>query len=297
MKIISRALAFFLLAFLSSALTFHPKTEAARVYKVTNKTVFIELDGESPQVDDVYVLLDAEGKRRGLVKIKVMKNGKAKGLLGKGRAEEGWTAQFVDKTKTAGGKKRRGGGQDGAVSSVNRSYWGAMVGLGMNKMSVDVDNNADSTADVTESLSGMSFAGAGLFDYGFMPQLWFRGLAGLRGLKAEGGTQVGCSNSTCSVDIYYISVDLWGRFLFATENFRPWIGGGFSLMFPATKTTTALQSASVTNTSILALGGGFDWFVSPTLFIPFQIEYGMLPKSQTVEASQIMGRIGFGIPF
>lgn len=106
-----------------------------------------------------------------------------------------------------------------------------------------------------------------------------------------------CDNKVCSVTIQYLSLDFWGRYLFSLNTFRTWLGAGFTLWFPMSKETTALETNSVTNTSVMAIGGGFDWFINPKFYVPFQAEYGLLPASDQVSASVIAVRLGIGMTF
>jgi hypothetical protein len=138
----------------------------------------------------------------------------------------------------------------------------------------------------------------GFFDYEMYPQIWFRGLTGLEGFSASGASMCGSQNtSACNASIYYISFDGMARYVFMNGNFRPWLGAGIALMFPATKSATALDASSISNTTVIQVAGGMDWFVTPTMFIPVSLEYGMLPKSNEVEASWITLRVGLGLPF
>jgi outer membrane protein W len=281
-------------------------SHAAKVTKVDGKKVMLNLEGDTAKVGDIFVVYNPEGKKKALIKIKAIRGDRAAAFLGKGKAETGWTAKVSDKskgggTKTAGRSRRSQEAETSpAPSGETRSYWGAVVGFSMDSMSVDVDNSspADGVADKTVSLSGSSFSAKGLFDYLVFPQIWFRGMTGLEGLAASGSAEVGCDGGkTCEVNIYYLSFDFWGRYVFTNGGFRPWLGAGFSLMFPMSKDATALEKSSITNTSAMSAGLGFDWFLSDTMYIPMQVEYSMLPKSETVEASAINIRAGLAWPF
>ncbi len=276
----------------------------AQITKISGRKVLMDLQGDAAKEGDIFVVLSPEGKKKALVKIKTVKNGKAIGVIGKGKAEAGWSAKISEKSggaKTASGSgegsRSRKAAPQSSASREGKSYWGLMGGIAMDTMSVDIDNTGDSIADKTVDLDGMAFSAKALFDYELFPQVWFRGLGGLEGLNVSGPTEVGCQAKACSVSIYYLSVDFWARYAFSTGSFRPWAGAAFSLMFPATKDATALEDSSITNTSAISVGIGFDWFTSETFYIPIQIEYAMLPKSETVEASAIGARIGFALPF
>jgi hypothetical protein len=155
----------------------------------------------------------------------------------------------------------------------------------------------------TASMSGYGFSAKGLFDYELFPQIWFRGTAGLETFNAEAGSRgsgrdCGPGNSdACNAKLMYLTFDFIGRYVFGQGSFRPWLGGGLGLLFPASKDATALDPASISTTNVIVFAGGFDWFTSPTFYVPVSIEYGLLPKSDEVEASWIALRAGFAVPF
>lgn len=273
---------------------------AAKVTKVDGRKVMIDLQGDAAKDGDIFVVYDPAGKRKGLVKVKGVKGNRAVGIVGKGKVQAGWQMKISDKagkskTSNSGKTARASAPQSPSPSPTGKSFWGLMGGLAMDSMSVDIDG--DGSSDKTVSLDGMGFSAKGLFDYELFSQVWFRGLAGIEGLDASGSSEVGCGGKACSVSIYYLAADLWGRFVFSTGSFRPWLGAAFSLMFPLSKEATALEDSSITNTSAISVGGGVDWFTSETFYIPLQLEYSMLPKSETVEASAIAVRAGIAMAF
>lgn len=270
----------------------------AKVLKIDGRKVMIDLEGDNAKDGDVFVVYDPAGKKKALVKIKGVKGNKAVGIVGKGKAQAGWKAKISAAGKSKGSRAARTSSPQPDTSSPSgKSFWGLMGGFAMDSMSVDIDNTGDGTSDKTVSLDGMGFSAKGLFDYELFSNVWFRGLAGIEGLDASGSSEVGCGGKACSVSIYYLSADLWGRYVFSEGSFRPWIGAAFSLMFPLSKDATAIEDSSITNTSAISIGGGIDWFTSPTFYIPIQVEYSMLPKSETVEATTIGARIGIAMPF
>jgi outer membrane protein W len=105
------------------------------------------------------------------------------------------------------------------------------------------------------------------------------------------------NSQTCDAKIMYWSFDFIGRYVFSNGNIRPWAGAGLGLLFPVSKSATALQASSVATTNVMMVTGGVDWFVNPNLYIPVSVEYGILPKSDEVEANWISLRIGLAVPF
>jgi len=290
------------LASLIIGLCMSVSVQAAKVTAVKGKSVSIKLEGDPAQPGDVFNVYDSMGKRRALVKIKSVKGDQATAVKGKGIVRKGYTLKLrpAKSAKSDSSKKStasRSQKKAATKPSDGRSYWGAMAGLAMDSVSVQIDNNNDQVADKTAELSGMGFSVKGLFDYQLIDQIWFRGLAGIEGLSASGSTEVGCDAKACNVNIYYLAVDFWGKYIFSEGNFRPWAGAGFSLMFPLSKDSSALDNKSISNTSVISIGGGIDWFISSTMYIPVQLEYGMLPESETVKANTIALRAGIAWPF
>lgn len=281
---------------LVSTLLISGTAQAGRVTKTNGKKILIDLEGDSAQEGEMFFVVDSNGKKKGLVKITKIKDGKALGTLGKGVAESGWTTASAKKS----GKSSTSSTTSSAIvpATPGTIYYGLLGGLSMNAMTVKVDNDLNNTNETSVSLAGNAFSFKGLFDYNLFSQVWFRGLGGIEGLSAVGSTQTGCQSKACSANIYYLSGDFWARLLLMQDGaFRPWIGGAFSLMFPLSKTATALDEKSITNTSSISFGGGFDWFLSGKLAIPVQVEYSLLPKSETVEATIIAIRSGLLFQF
>ncbi|MBX7231013.1 MAG: outer membrane beta-barrel protein [Bdellovibrionales bacterium] len=277
---------------------------AAKIAKIQGQKVLINLEGDPAEKGDIFAVYDPVGKKKGLLRIKGVRNDKAIGFLGKGTAQVGWVTKVSKSSSGDSTSKQTSHKTEGMKSSASptsqRAYWGLMGGASLDSMSVDIDNSvpADNVADKTVALSGTSFSVKGFFDYQLLDQIWFRGLSGIQGLSAaSSSTESGCLSKPCSVDIYYLPFDFWGRYQFTTSYFRPWVGVGFSLLFPVTKDATAIQKSSITNTSLFSVGFGFDWFIAPNIFIPVQVDYSIFPKSETVEASSINMTAGLGLPF
>lgn len=274
--------------------------EAARVAKVKGKKVLIALDGEPAERGDIYYLLGPSGRKRALIKIMKVKGNKALAVLGKGRARPGMTLQA-----RGGGSSKSGSGYAGGSSSrkskdgkfsMNNAYWGFMLSFDQDAM--DVTLNPDTNSAETVSLSGSSLSYKGLFDYRLFEKIWFRGFFGMDTLSAEGPDKCGSGQTdTCYVDITYLTFDFWGRYILSQGTWRPWVGAGFDVLIPMSNDVTALEPESVTNTVVMAAGGGIDYFMSESLYFPLQIEYGIFPSSDQVSASLISVRGGVGFSF
>jgi len=272
-----------------------PSLYAAQVLKVKGKNVLIDLNGEAAANGDQYFALSADGKRVALVLVNKIKGEKAIGKVIKGGNVTAGMTLEMRPSKKAGHPTSTAKASSGDSSSGQRAYWGAIFGFGLDSMKVNV-----STSNATADMSGTGFSGKLLFDYELLPQVWFRGAGGVESFNASGGNVCGptaAAREACDAKIMYIDVDFLGRYVFSQGSFRPWLGAGVALLFPASKSSTALASNSIGTTNVLLVSGGFDWFTSPTFYVPFAVEYGMFPKSDEVDASWIAFRLGFAIPF
>jgi hypothetical protein len=114
----------------------------------------------------------------------------------------------------------------------------------------------------------------------------------------SGSNLCGVANvSSCTTEINYLTFDFLGRYLFSMGTFRPWLGGGVSLLYPFSKDSNALSSESIAVTNVITLAGGADFVLSPRMHIPVMLDYSLFPKSDEVEASWLAFRVGIAVPF
>ena len=267
-----------------------PSLNAAVVKKVKGRNILIE-DKEGALVKgEVYYLVNKKGKKKGLLKIRKIKGQRAIGRMGKGRARPGYTLRLK--------KRRRYVEKSRFTLEGSTIYWGGLFGYSLDSMEANIDTG--STTQAT-SMSGSAFSLTGLVDYKFYEQVWFRGQAGLEQFSASSGdTFCGpSSNEGCKAELSYLSFNFWGRYIFkwSDPKYRPWAGAGLHLMFPMSKSVTALENNSITNTTVWAFGAGVDWFLDRRSYIPLSIEYGLYPSSSEIKAHQITFRVGYAIPF
>lgn len=267
--------------------------DAARIKSVKGKRVIVDSQGDNLKAGDYFYVMSASGKKKGIIKIRKVKGKAALGLLGRGKAKKGDDLVARNRSKRKKGQvlARTGTPDTGGPSG---SYWGVMLGTSSNSSDIKlIDSGGNFVKDITADGSGIS--AKAFFDYPLLPWLWFRGLAGLEQFNVEGESNAVCTNSTCDTEITYLTTDFWGRIPFGGESFKMWVGGGFNLLFPMSKSAGALDEGSITNTSIIGLGGGFDYFMSRSSFIPVSIEYGLYPSSDQVSANAIFIRAGYGM--
>jgi opacity protein-like surface antigen len=280
------------IVFLANVLFFSSSLMAIEVSKVKGNKVLIQLEDQQVNVGDEFFALNADGKKKGLITIKQIRDERAIGILNKGQAEPGWTlTKRIAKKKTA---RQSSAAVDNESGPHEKAYYGLQIGYSLVSMSVD------ETSSTTISMNGGSLSVRGIFDYGIFDRIWFRGGLGYQGFDASSSslcTQSDGSQATCNIDVNYLDFDFLARYLFSMGYFRPWLGVGFGLLFPLSKSTTAILPSTVTNTSIIEAGAGLDWFVTNTVFIPVQVEYGFIQRSSQVTNNLITMRAGVGLSF
>lgn len=279
---------------------------AAEIIKIKGKSALIDLKGDPATPGDVFFALSNDGKKRGLIKISKVKGDKAIGKITKGRAEAGMSLELkpgkAAPTATAAADSEESEAGEASADGANRKmYWGAMFGFNRTSMKAQVNDFTDSTlVKGTTDMSGMSFSAKGLFDYEVFHKIWFRGMSGLEGLDVSGNSICGSGNvQACNAQIWYLTFDFIGRYVFQEQSakMRWWAGGGIEMLFPASKKATALNTKTITTTSVMAITGGVDWQLSPKYYVPISIEYGIFPSSSEVKANWIAVRAGFAVPF
>lgn len=275
-----------------------PSAFAVEVLKVKGQKALISADGEGVTAGQTYFAIEG-GKKKALIQIVKMKGDKAIGKILKGSASPGMKMELQGNgpapTRTARTNRRRE--SSGPVQS--RAYWGGYFGYAMNSMSVNVYTAGTRTLRETTNMTGSGFGATGLFDYEVFPQIWFRGAFGMQQFNAASDyNQCGTTNGdTCNTNIMYLAGHLVGRYVFSNGNLRPWGGLGLTLLFPASKSSTALESSTIGTTNAIVPQAGVDYFISPTMYIPISVEYGLMPDSDDVKANWIAVRAGFAVPF
>ncbi len=280
-----------------------PSVFAAEVVKVKGKSVLIELKGDPAVAGDEFFAIGPDGKKKAVIKISKVKGDKAIGRLTKGKAATGYTLEYKQQKMASGSKSKSSAApmaeasQDDGSTEWVRAYWGILGGYSIDTMSVSV-TSALNTNLGTVNMSGNGFSAKGFFDYELFSNIWFRGTTGVEMFNAAGGNICGTNNNAaCNAKLTYLTFDFIGRYVFGHGNFRPWVGAGLGLLFPVQKEATALDPSSISTTNVLLGLGGFDWFISRNMFIPFSVEYGLLPKSEEVSANWIAVRFGVAWPF
>lgn len=259
---------------------------AGTIKKVKANAVVIE--GIEVSQGDLVYAVDSNGKKRGLIEITKAKGDRAAGRIKKGKARPGMSVQLkgatqaprVSESSTETQFKESG-------SSATKLWLGAMVGYGMDSITVGYSNES-----VTTTGTGFSFKGAG--DYHLGELLTLRALVGYESMNAKGtSTQNHCNNgSDCSTSISYLTFDFIGKFNLLKGNFGMWLGGGVGFAVPLSKSTNILAEDSITTANVVYIGAGADIMMGANWFLPIQIDYALFMPQTEVKTNWIAIRTG-----
>jgi hypothetical protein len=271
---------------------------AGTVTQAKGNKVLIDFSGESVSVGERYFLLNSSNKKAAIIQITQVKNQKALGTVQKGKAGAGFSTQLI------------GGGSSGGGSSASSSSSGPIrldqmrisgqFKYLMNKISAKQQDTLSNQETV--AMTGSNFA---LYGVGEMPMSFFtlRASAGYEILDVKGtGLYLSCAGRTstdCNVQVNYLGLGAMARFDITKSSFNSWAGAGFTMKYPMTKKSTALDvgGLSFANTIVAALG--VDYYFSNKSFFPISFEYHLSTnKSDTVPIIDQMGlSLGYGMVF
>jgi hypothetical protein len=250
---------------------------AATVTTVKGKSVVITLDGESVDPGQKVELFDTAGKKRGIIQIsKTNKNGtKAVGKLIVGKAQKGWTTDSGRDTTAP----------TALSSSKKKLSYGAILGFSMDSMTV-------TQASEEVDLSGTGYGVKGAFDFAFSESFQLRGRGGAEFFSASGDSNTGAVCTNCEVEITYITLEGMAQYYLNNSKYSFWVGAGGAIAHPASSTSNAIDADSLSTTSAIQAGGGFD-IKTKSGYVPIEVIYSLLPESDSVSATYLSIAIGY----
>ena len=272
---------------------------AAKVVQIKNGKVLIDLEGETANPNQMGVLINAANKRVAIVQISQVKNGKAIGSITKGQAQGNEKVTLI--TPKGGGDAAT---PDASASSnqvyrTNSKKWSVTASLMSNTMTTKQADQNSVQEDV--GMKGSTFGLTGVVDYPTIPNIDLRLTFGYEPFKATGtAVRNSCANGTstdCTADITYLSGGGYARYNMTQSKMQFWAGLGGTLKFPIGKSTTALKEEDIKMTMTYGLAAGLDYFISNKTFIPVSLEQQYFLKSDTVSASIMFFRVGYGQTF
>lgn len=284
--------------------------EAARVEKVKGKQVLIDSESlEMNEGEKFFIVID--GKKKGVVKIDKVKNGKALGKLTKGKAVVDAAVEPVRKansdasaepsdpdaapadgtpseedilSKSRKKKRKKRASSDHPEPGL---YIGVMAGYAMDSQTVK---------DPSGASVSMTGSGYSLKVYGDMP------ISGGLGIIGRGGIEqinlAGHSNSLGDVTtaIMYLTGDMLLRYSFSESNFQPFGALGLGFHMPLSKSSGILDVPRISTTTVFFGDLGFNYMMG-TSMLTLAFEYGMFPPSNDVSTSLMTLRAGWAWHF
>lgn len=272
---------------------------AASVQQVKGKRTLINLDTTMANTGDEFFTVDAAGKRRAIIKIRQIKGGRATADVLRGRPQVGHT--LTPRTAPSASAKRSTPTQKKSSSSKSATSsqpgWGAMASVFMNSMSAKFI--ASGNRQVSVDMKGNSFGATGLYDYRLSPNFSIRAIAGYEQYQLSGSTPLSdCeASTTCVVNIDYLSGYGIARYNFTLDPSRIWVGGGIGLLYAMSKASNVLNTSQITSNMMYVAAAGADIKMGAQSFLPIQVDYGMFQGSDSVKASSIVLRAGWGYYF
>lgn len=268
--------------------------DAAVLTQVKGDQVLIDLQGDSSFTEGGRYLVMVGDKKKAVVEISKIKGAKALGKVLKGTAQvQGTLAPLPG---SGGGGSSAGGGGERTARSSRRSRhgggssmsYGVIAGYGSTSQTVAVTKNgvSESIAMAGSSLSLKAFAD--------LPISGKFGVLGRVGFENFGVTGSSANLGSVETKILYLSADLLLRYSFMSGNFHPFPLAGMGLHYPLSKSSGVLDVQRISATTIFFIGGGFNYTLSPTMYLHGTAEYGFFPPSNDVKTSLIAVRAGVG---
>jgi hypothetical protein len=311
--------------------------QAMVISLVKGKKILVDLQGSEAVIGQQLNLLNSKNTVVGVIKIQSSKNGKALGLLIKGKATGKETlvpmaptaavntpTKPLAKALTKSQSKLQIKSQASAVAppppklrtrkiaptqnlpqvdpqpvGPRQPYRASLLlGLATNTLSIRVTDGVTSQ-NVDNTGNSVSLALA--VDRQFMSWLKLRGLLGYDQFNATGAATInGCENRSskdCKTDIKYLSTGAYVKYEKEYSKFRVWGGAGLFVKIPISKSSTALVESSLGPTMAYAAGLGADYVLETKSFIVASLEKQFYIKSDSAETSTLLIRLGAGKEF
>lgn len=283
--------------------SFSLKAEAASITKIKGNKALVDITGlENVAVGSTFFALDGQGKRKAILKITQVKGSKALAEITKGKAETGYelgarksstqTSAPPPETheQTSEQTSEQSTESHEEITTTPRStgqQMGVLFGLLQTSMTANFTVNS---AKVSASMGGTSFGLSGYYDYPLFGSLQLRGLAGYEQVSAAGSS----GSTTYDFKVSYLSLYGLGKYNFSSAPSKFWIVGGGGFLIAMSKSSSIINESQISTNQVFTVGAGYDIALSRKTVIPISLEYSMFPPSDTVSASIINFRVGYG---
>lgn len=268
---------------------------AQTVTSVKGTKALLDLGGESWGPGDRVFAVDSSGKKRSLLQIKQVKNGKAVSDVVKGVPSTGMSLVMG---KKAGSSSASSGSSLARRGLRAGSAYGYSLSLMMTTMKIS--NYVQGGTSHSFDMVGTNF-GAGMFyDYALTSSWFARGNGTLEMFDVtkkyssaicKGGTTAECSAT-------FLQAGFYGTFnyAFTPSPYRFWAGGGGGAMIYLNKESTVLNTSKFFFNTVIMGAAGLDIFTGRNTFIPLTFEYQTIPDKEAGVTSMVF-RGGWGKTF
>ncbi len=274
---------------------------AATVQSIKNEKMLISLDGQSMRTGEKYFLLNSQGKKKAVIRIRQVKDDRAIAEVLKGQAEVGFklSQQAVKDTVTKPTMPSPEQVSYKRINSQAGNSWGLLGSQLSSQMQADFIP-AGSSSRTSVAMKGTSFGILGFYDYSHTPEIQFRALLGLEQFKVSGNSNgaTDCDGSSdCNVNLTYLSSYGGFKYYFYRQKFKIWAGGYYGFLVALSKSSSVLRTADLTSNQLWVFSAGLDYPLKKGTFIPASIDYGLFPASATVKSNVLFIRAGWGTEF
>ena len=275
----------------------YSNANAAYVLKTKGKKLLIKLDdADLVKANELYYVVDYNGKKKAIIAIKKTRGGKALAVVRKGKAKTGWT--LIKRPSKINPKVAQASTPHSTPSSKD-PFSPIVITPAKKTLPIGFmwSYNTNSLDTASTKLKGSSFLN--LESHYRIPlndKISIRALFGIQEFNAEAAAANCPGTSKCSIEILYsylgglASVDIP-----LSSTFLLWVGVGGKLLFPFSKTVAPtstenfIDEDSIKLTSHLLIGGGFEWTIHPKIALPINFLYQIGPKSDTVTSPTALG--------
>lgn len=273
-------------------MAFSSLADAQTIVNIKNQRALLNLGALAVEPEQELFSLDAEGKKRSILKVKQIKDGKAVADIVKGKPEVGHSLTLRQQNPAAATTTD----QSGTPQSTGRSY-GVLGSYGMDTMKATIKNSAGTS--YTANLKGTGFGLLGFYDHPITPSFQLRGTVGFEQFVGKDTLSVSvCGKETtpdCNINVLYLSGYGTAKYNFLNDKFKMWAAFGVGYLFPISKSSNIIKTDSL-STYALVPSLGFD-IPAGKGFVPLVIDYSIFSESADVKATSISVRIGWGFRY
>lgn len=278
--------------------------DAAQIQSVKGKRALIQLEGLSVSPGTELFAMNG-GKRTGILRVATVKGDRAIAQVLRGNVSQGMTLIV----KSSGGAAAASPAFSDAprtdralLAKRYKQGFGILGGMAMSTASLTARTRLNGTTyEESLAMKGNSFNLKAIYDYHMSPGFTIRAATGLETLSTTASISAAnaavCQGSTsCTLSLNYLTFEGAAQFNLTSGATRVWAGAGYAFLMAMSKANNIANLEATSTNQALFLGGGADFAVGRTGYIPVTIEYGLFPFAG-IQLSGIYLRAGYGWKF